>query len=134
MIGLDTNVLVRYVAQDDPKQSPQATRLIESLTADAPGYVSIVSVVELVWVLAGCYASTRNEICEVLETLLRTKEIIVAHADIVWKALRIFREGKADFADCLIERSANAAGCSHTATFDRDAAKHGGMRLIGSSR
>ena len=134
MIGLDTNVLVRYVAQDDPKQSPQATRLIESLTAEAPGYVSIVSVVELVWVLAGCYASTRNEICEVLETLLRTKEIIVAHADIVWKALRIFREGKADFADCLIERSANAAGCSHTATFDRAAAKHCGMRLIGSSR
>ena len=131
MIGLDTNVLVRYVAQDDPKQSPQATRLIESLTAEAPGYVSIVSVVELVWVLAGCYTSTRNEICEVLETLLRTKEIIVARADIVWKALRIFREGKADFADCLIERSANEAGCSHTATFDRDAAKHCGMRLIG---
>jgi predicted nucleic-acid-binding protein len=131
MIGLDTNVLVRYVAQDDPKQSPQATRLIESLTAEAPGYVSIVSVVELVWVLTGCYTSTRNEIGEVLETLLRTKEIVVAHADIVWKALRIFRAGKADFADCLIERSANEAGCSHTATFDRDAAKHCGMRLIG---
>ena len=131
MIGLDTNVLVRYVAQDDPKQSPQATRLIESLTAEAPGYVSIVSVVELVWVLTGCYKSTRNEIGEVLETLLRTKEIVVAHADTVWKALRIFRAGKADFADCLIERSANETGCSHTATFDRDAAKHCGMRLIG---
>ena len=130
MIGLDTNVLVRYVVQDDPKQSLQATRLIESLTADAPGYVSVISVVELVWVLTGCYTSTKTEICEVLETLLRTKEIVVAHADTVWKALRVFKEGKADFADCLIERSANEAGCSHTATFDRDAAKHGGMRLI----
>ena len=130
MTGLDTNVLVRYIAQDDPKQSPQATRLIESLTTDAPGYVSVISVVELVCVLTGCYSSTKNEICEVLETLLRTKEIMVAHADTVWKALRVYKDGKADFADCLIERSANEAGCSHTATFDRDAAKHCGMQMI----
>ena len=130
MIGLDTNVLVRYIAQDDSKQSPKATRLIEALTVDAPGYVSIVSVVELVWVLTGCYALTRSEICEVLETLLRTKEIIVANADTVWKALRLFKESKADFADCLIERSANEAGCNYTTTFDRDAAKHCGMQLI----
>lgn len=130
MIGLDTNVLVRYIAQDDAKQSPKATRLIESLTVDVPGYVSIVSAVELVWVLTGCYALTRDEICEVLETLLRTKEIIVAHADTVWKAARLFKESKADFADCLIERSANEAGCSYTTTFDRGAAKHCGMRLI----
>nr|WP_297497141.1 type II toxin-antitoxin system VapC family toxin [Ferrovum sp.] len=127
---MDTNVLVRYIAQDDSKQSPKATRLIESLTVDAPGYVSIVSVVELVWVLTGCYALTRSGICEVLETLLRTKEIIVANADILWKAVRLFKEGKADFADCLIERSANEAGCNHTATFDRDAARHCGMQLI----
>mgnify|MGYP000613183840 CR=1 FL=1 len=130
MIGLDTNVLVRYVVQDDPKQSLQATRLIESLTADAPGYVSETSVVELVWVLSGCYAATKTEIYEVLETLLRTKEIVVAHADTVWKALRVFKDSKADFADCLIERSANEAGCSYTATFDRDAAKYCGMRYI----
>ena len=130
MIGLDTNVLVRYAAQDDPEQSPKATRLIESLTADAPGYVSVVSVVELVWVLVGCYQSTKEEIHTVLETLLRTKEIVVAHADTVWKALRLFKDGKADFADCLIERSANDAGCGYTRTFDRDAAKYCGMRLI----
>ncbi len=130
MIGLDTNVIVRYVAQDDPKQSPKATRLIESLTADAPGYVDVVSVVELVWVLTDCYALDKGELCEVLETLLRTKEIVVAHTDIVWKALRLFQEGKADFADCLIERSANEAGCGYTTTFDRDAAKYCGMRLI----
>ena len=130
MIGLDTNVLVRYIAQDDSKQSPKATRLIESLTVDAPGYVSTVSVVELVCVLTGCYALTKSEICEVLETLLRTKEIIVAHADTVWKALRLFKEGKADFADCLIEKAANEAGCGYTTTFDRDAAKHSCMKLI----
>jgi len=130
MIGLDTNVLVRYLAQDDPKQSPKATRLIESFTVDSPGYVSVVSVVELVWVLTGCYASTKVELCAVLETLLRAKGIVVAHADTVWKALRLFKDGKADFADCLIERFAHEVGCSHTATFDRDAAKHCGMRLF----
>jgi predicted nucleic-acid-binding protein len=130
MIGLDTNVLVRYVAQDDAKQSPKATRLIESLSAEAPGYVSIVSVVELVWVLAGCYALTKEDICEVLETLLRTKEIVVANADIVWKAVRLFKIGKADFADCLIDISAKEAGCDYTASFDRDAVKHCGMKLV----
>jgi predicted nucleic-acid-binding protein len=130
MIGLDTNVLVRYVAQDDPQQSPKATRLIESLTVAAPGYVGLVSIVELVWVLMDCYALTKGEMCEVLATLLRTKEIVVAHTDTVWKALRLFKDGKADFADCLIERSASEAGCHHTATFDRDAAKHCGMQLI----
>lgn len=130
MIGLDTNVLVRYVAQDDPKQSPTATKLIESLTVEAPGFVSVVSVVELVWVLSGCYGSTKGEICEVLEALLRTKELVVAQSDTVWRALRMFREGRADFADCLIERSANKAGCSHTVTFDQTAAKACGMQLV----
>ncbi|MBI3526019.1 MAG: type II toxin-antitoxin system VapC family toxin [Betaproteobacteria bacterium] len=130
MIGLDTNVLVRYAAQDDPKQSPKATRLIESLTLDDPGYVSLVAVVELYWVMTSCYACTRGEICEVLETLLRTKEIIVAKADVVWKAIRLFKEGKADFADCLIERDAEDAGCGYTNTFDREAVKHCGMRLV----
>jgi predicted nucleic-acid-binding protein len=131
MIGLDTNVLVRYVAQDDPKQTPMANDLIESLTAAAPGYVGLVSVVELVWVLTDCYALTKDQLCEVLATLLQTKEIVVANADTVWQALRSFKEGKADFADCLIERFANEAGCDYTATFDRDAAKHCAMRLIG---
>jgi len=131
MIGLDTNVLVRYVAQDDPIQSRKASTLIESLTAEAPGYVSLVSVVELVWVLTGCYATTKKEIGEVLETLLRTKELIVAQAETVWKALRKFRENDADFADCLIACSCTEAGCDHTLTFDKRAVKSCGMRLCG---
>ncbi|MEF8707527.1 MAG: VapC toxin family PIN domain ribonuclease [Candidatus Accumulibacter propinquus] len=102
----------------------------ELVRSAAPGYVGLVSIVELVWVLMDCYALTKGEMCEVLATLLRTKEIVVAHTDTVWKALRLFKDGKADFADCLIERSASEAGCHHTATFDRDAAKHCGMQLI----
>jgi predicted nucleic-acid-binding protein len=83
------------------------------------------------WVLTGCYASTKNEVCDILETLLRTREIVVAQSDTIWKAIHLFKGGKADFADCLIERSAAEAGCSHMATFDRKAAMDCGMRLIG---
>jgi len=55
MIGLDTNVLVRYIMQDDAKQSPQATRLIESLDVESPGYITKVSIVKLYWVLPASY-------------------------------------------------------------------------------
>jgi predicted nucleic-acid-binding protein len=130
MIGLDTNVLVRYVTQDDPVQSPKANELIESLTAFAPGFVSLVAVVELVWVLQSCYPSAKSDVVSVLETLLRTRELTVEHAEIVWQALRRFSANKADFADCLIERCAHAAGSEYTATFDLQAAKASGMKRL----
>lgn len=131
MIGLDTNVLVRYIAQDDPNQSAKAVHVVESLTTDAPGYVGIVAVIELVWVLDSCYALSKEEIGDVLGTLLRTKEIVVSNADTVWKALRMFKQSKAaEFADCLIGCLALGAGCDHTLTFDRNAVKHCGMQLI----
>ena len=131
MIGLDTNVLVRYVMQDDAVQSPRATALVESLTADAPGFVALVSVVELVRVLASCYGLTREQLVHALDLLLRTRELVVDRADIVLKALRVFKATSADFADCLIERTAAAAGCDRTMTFDVGVSKVAGMTLIG---
>lgn len=130
MIGLDTNVLVRYIMQDDAKQSPKATALIESLSSDNPGFITLVSVVELYWVLTSSYDLTGQQVKQSLEVLLRTKQIIVDRADQVLRALRVFDEGKADFADCLIERTAVSAGCAQTMTFDVGAAKHAGMTLI----
>lgn len=130
MIGLDTNVLVRYIMQDDPKQSAKATALIEALDADAPGFVTLVSVVELYWVLTSCYELTNEQVKQALEALLRTKQILVDRADQVLRALRVFGDGKADFPDCLIERIAAGAGCSQTMTFDVGAVKHAGMTLI----
>ncbi len=130
MIGLDTNVLVRYIMQDDPKQSPKASALIESLDADNPGFITLVSIVELYWVLTFSYGLTGQQVKQVLEALLRTKQIIVDRADQVLRALRVFDDGKADFADCLIERTAAAAGCGQTMTFDVGATKHAGMTLI----
>lgn len=130
MIGLDTNVLVRYVTQDDPVQSAKASELIESLTTASPGFISLVSIVELVWVLQSCYQSAKSEVVTVLETLLRTRELTIEHAEVIWQALRKFTANKAEFADCLIERCAHAAGCEYTATFDLDAAKAAGMRRL----
>ncbi len=130
MTGLDTNVLVRYIMQDDAKQSALATRFVESLSAASPGFVSLVSVVELGWVLSAAYGLNRAQLVEAFEALLRTKEIVVDRAETVWKALRVFQSANADFADCLIERSAAAAGCERTVTFDRGAAKGCGMTLV----
>lgn len=130
MIGLDTNVLVRYIMQDDPKQSAKATVLIESLDAEQPGFISVVSIIELYWVLTSCYGVTNHQVKQALDVLLRTKQIIVDRADQVMRALRVFEAGKADFADCLIERTASSAGCEQTMTFDVNAAKYAGMKLI----
>lgn len=130
MIGLDTNVLVRYIMQDDPKNSPKATKLIEFLDGDNPGYITMVSVVELYWVLTSCYELTGEQVGQALEAILRTKQFLVERADQVMRALRVYGEGKADFADCLIERSATGAGCTQTMTFDVGASKHAGMTLI----
>lgn len=130
MIGLDTNVLVRYIMQDDPKQSPKAAELIESLDGDNPGFVTVVSVVEIYWVLTSCYDLSNEQVKQALEALLRTKQILVDRADQVLRALRVFGDGKADFADCLIERMAAGAGCTRTMTFDVGAAKHAGMSML----
>ncbi len=131
MIGLDTNVLVRYIMQDDVKQSAKATELIESLGSDNPGYITMVSVVELYWVLTTSYGLTGLQAAQAFEAILRTKQFLVERPDQVMRALRVFGDGRADFADCLIERSASAAGCEQTMTFDVKAAKHAGMTLIG---
>lgn len=130
MIGLDTNVLVRYIMQDDPRQSAKATTLMESLKVDRPGFVGVVSIVELYWVLTSCYDLTNDQVGQALDILLRTREIVVDRADEVLRALKVFETGKADFADCLIERMAASAGCEQTMTFDSGAAKHAGMTLI----
>ena len=130
MIGLDTNVLVRYLTHDDPTQTAAALRVMNSLSFDSPGFLSVIVIAELVWVLAISYRYQKKEIEQVLENLLRTKELVIERADIVSQACRAFSAGRADFADYLIERCAHAAGCEVTITFDQKAARVPGMRLL----
>jgi predicted nucleic-acid-binding protein len=116
--------------QDDLKQSAKATKFIEGLTVESPGFLSIISVVELGWVLSSCYGLSREQIVQVFESLLMTKEMLIDRSDQVLKALRMFKVSRADFADCLVGISAAAAGCTSTVTFDQGAVKAAGMVLL----
>ncbi len=132
MIGLDTNVIVRYVSQDDATQSPKATKLIESLTVEKPGFIAMITLIELVWVIQSCYHASKDGIEKLLESLLKTQELRIENTELVWQALRQYRKtANADFPDCLIERCGHAAGCSHTVTFDIKAVRAAGMKGIG---
>lgn len=135
MTGLDTNILVRYLTQDDQKQAALANHLIEeTLSVEHPGFVSTVALVELVWVLESGYACDRTQITEVLERLMRAKPLVVENSDVAWQATRMFAATKADFADCLIERTGHANKCMRTLTFNRAAAKSAGMQLLQPAR
>lgn len=131
MIGLDTNILVRYVTQDHAAQSAAAGKVMESLSSELPGFLSLVVIAELVWVLQFSYHFKKHEIEHVVERLLRSKELIVERAEIASQALRKFHVSRANFADCLIERCGHAAECQYVLTFDKDAAA-AGMRLLTS--
>lgn len=130
MIGLDTNVLVRYIAEDDVAQGAAAARIVESLSPESPGFVPLVVMAELVWVLQYSYRLSKLEIAEVINKLLRSAELLIENTEIVAQALREFRASRADFADCLIDCCARAAGCQQVVTFDKRAATIGTMRLI----
>ena len=130
MIGLDSNLLIRYVTQDDPVQSPMVTSLFDTLTPEEPGFVSLVALIETVWVLRSFYDASRVQIERVVEMFLRARGIIVEQRALVWMALHGYSRGNADFGDYLIECSAREAGCESTLTFDRDAANTAGMKLL----
>jgi predicted nucleic-acid-binding protein len=130
MIGLDTNVILRYVSQDDALQTPVAARLFESFNFQKQGFITIVALVEAVWVLRSSYDASREHIRRTIETLLRTRGVVVERSDLVWLALGDYSQGNADFGDCLIQYFGRAAGCDYTVTFDRDAVSSAGMKLL----
>jgi predicted nucleic-acid-binding protein len=129
LTGLDTNVLVRFFAQDDPDQSSKADEVMRSLTAESPGFVGLAALLELAWVLGSKHRFDPIKLARAIDQLL-LQEIVVEQAATVESALRLYRNGRADFADCLISVSAQAAGCRRTVTFDRKAARDAGMELL----
>lgn len=129
MIGLDTNVVVRFLVQDDEEQSALATSLFTSLTAKDRGYLSTVVLVEVFWVLRRGYRIPSNDIAETLLALVSADEIRVDEDEIVRAALRQARGG-ADFADALVALDGLRRGCEYTATFDKRASELTGMRLL----
>jgi predicted nucleic-acid-binding protein len=120
MIGLDTNVLVRHIVQDNREEARTASRLIASrCTADDPGAVSQMVLCELVWVLDRGYGYDRGTIAGVLRRLLSAEDLLVDRSELAWQALHLYQSGKADFADYLIGLSHRDQGAGVTCTFDR---------------
>ncbi len=129
MIGLDTNVLVRYFTRDDPHQYARAAKQINSLTQTDPGFVSIVTLVELYWVLRRAYEFSATDCYAVVAGVVNAKELRIDRADTVRSALAACEVGL-DFADALIAELGHAAGCRFTVTFDRRAARSPAMQLL----
>ncbi|WP_406280247.1 type II toxin-antitoxin system VapC family toxin [Nocardia sp. NBC_00881] len=129
MIGLDANVLIRYLTQDDPVQSARANQVIDGLSESSPGYVTMIVLAEIHWVLRRGYKQDPEAVTDVLLGLLDCTEIVVERADTVRQALRQAADG-ADFADALIQQIGQEAGCDRTVTFDHDAGERAGMRLL----
>ena len=131
MIGLDTNILVRYLAQDDPLQSPKATELIErQLTADNPAFVSLVAMVETAWVLERAYGLSDRAIAAAIERMLQAEVLVVENEQEVFTAMIALKERRGSFADALIGALGDKAGCSRTLTFDRQALRLAGFELL----
>jgi len=130
VIGLDTNILLRFFLDDDPRQSQKARLLIGSLNASRQGWIAVASILEIVWVLKRKKQSARDQIANLVEQLIADDAIVVEDPALVAVAVQRFRSTKAEFADCLIAASARAAGCEKTLTFDEIAARDAGMELI----
>jgi len=131
VIGLDTNVLVRYITQDEPEQSTRATRLIEThCTAEQPGHITLVVLCELVWVLCGAYRYDKGQVLPVLEAICHSAEFVIEREDVAHQALADWRGGSADFADYVIVSVNHADGCDRTFTLDRRLSVHERARLL----
>jgi predicted nucleic-acid-binding protein len=131
MAALDTNVLVRYIVQDDAAQFAAAKRLIsrcvdQGLTL----FVPVTVVLELEWVLRSNFEFAKDDVLRTLSSLFSTAELTFESERALEVALQLFRKGSADFADCLHVALATQAGESPLWTFDKDAAKVSGAQLL----
>jgi predicted nucleic-acid-binding protein len=128
MIALDTNVLVRFLVEDDKVQSAKAAKLVErAIARDETLFVSDVVVCETVWVLLSAYQVSRVEVAELLAQLFKATHLGFRDVEPLLRSLDAFVAGRGDFADYLILEHARAAGCSEVATFDKALLKENGF-------
>jgi predicted nucleic-acid-binding protein len=131
MTGLDTNILIRYLTQDDPVQSVKANEIFERrLTRTNLGFVSVVVIVEAVWVLDRSYGLTGPEIAAAVERLLQVEVLMIENEQEVFTAMLAVKQGRGTFADALIAELGARAGCKRTLTFDQKAARLPGFELV----
>ena len=131
MVGIDTNVLVRYLVQDDKTQAKKATLFIEkNCTDESPCFIGQIVLAELAWVLEGSYNLSRDEIAHVIEQLLQTGQLEISDREAVWRSLNDYRQSNADFPDHLLARVNESQNCEFTITFDKKASNQSGFTLL----
>lgn len=131
MTGLDTNVVLRYLLQDDARQAQQANRIIDrQLSTENPGFLSVATVLEIVWVLRSLLKRSPMQIAAHIEDLLAADRFVVQHEQQVFEAAYALKHGLGEFEDALIGALGVAEGCAQTVTFDRKAARLGSFKLI----
>lgn len=130
MIGLDTNILVRYLVQDDPGQSKLATNFIEKCSEENPAFISGIVLCELIWVLETAYDYPKKNIADVLEKILKTRQFKIHHPETLWQALRDYRHETIDFSDSYIAHLNFVNECDYTITFDKKAARLKYFKLL----
>ena len=130
MIGVDTNVLVRYLVRDIPEQAEAARSLLEGLTPESPGFISREVAIETVWVLERSYRFSREQIADILKELTAVDELVFEAVEDVARAALEFRQGGPDFADLMILAAAERVGASPLYTFDQRFARSTDAVLI----
>lgn len=130
MIGLDTNIIVRYLTQDDPVQSRRAEEIIEhTLSEDNPGFISLVTIAETAWVLERTYHQSNREIVRSIEMMLQADSLLIQNEQEVFTAMVALKIGAGTFADALIAALGQWAECASTLTFDKRASRIRGFEL-----
>jgi predicted nucleic-acid-binding protein len=128
--GIDTNILIRYLTQDDPAQSPKAAALIERrLTQANPGFILLVTIAEVVWVLGSVYRLPGPDIANTVERILQADTLVVQNEQQVFTAMIALRDRTGAFADMLVAALGLWAGCKSTFTFDKKASRQAGFEL-----
>ena len=131
MIGIDTNVLVRYITQDDESQAIAATEFIENCcSAGSTIFINHIVICELVWVLKKCYKLSKPKTISTIEYILKIVQFSIENPQIIWQALSDYKKGTADFADYVVSRTNRFHSCDETVTFDKKAGKSKGFRLL----
>ena len=131
MTGLDTNVLVRFLTQDDPAQARRADAVLaEARSRGERCFIGPVVLCELTWVLRGAYNRSKADVIRTLDLILATRQFEIGDKDLVREALDAYRAGPADFADYFIGSSHRSAGCTETVTFDRRLERARQFRLV----
>ena len=131
MIGIDTNILVRYITQDDELQSGVATEFIENYCSNGNKiFVNHLVICELVWVLKKCYKLSKPKTITVIEHILQISQFSIENAQVVWQALTDYKRGSADFADYVVGRTNTFNNCDETVTFDKKSGKSNGFALL----